>query len=195
MEARSFRAQYPTSSDFHQKSATSVFIGGLSFDTDENDLKISFPGAIKCRIQRDRDTGKSKGFGFLDFVSVATAREVLREDGKDIRGRRVRLSEANAPPSSQSVSNSASSDFRRKSRSRSLQRNTVSGSTNREHKRIRMQDRLRLAAAGWDRKPTAEELKDQEKEAQAMRALNSKGEISSVRADLMKAASMKGSFH
>jgi len=76
------------------KSA-SLFIGGLSFDTDENSLRDAFSeyGPIdRVRIAKDRDSGKSKGFGYVDYLDAESAEKAVNEaQGKEIDGRPVRI--------------------------------------------------------------------------------------------------------
>ncbi|XP_051778190.1 nucleolin isoform X1 [Erpetoichthys calabaricus] len=44
-----------------------LFVRGLSEDTTDQTLKDSFDGAVAARVATDKDTGSSKGFGFVDF--------------------------------------------------------------------------------------------------------------------------------
>ncbi|KAM7409567.1 hypothetical protein PAMA_001178 [Pampus argenteus] len=69
-----------------------LFVKGLSEDTSDQTLKDSFEGAVAARIVTDRDTGSSKGFGFVDFDNeddCKAAKEAM-EDG-EIDGSRVTL--------------------------------------------------------------------------------------------------------
>ncbi|XP_059335755.1 nucleolin [Ammospiza nelsoni] len=76
---------------FGQQSKT-LFVRGLSEDTTEETLRESFEGSISARIVTDRDTGSSKGFGFVDFSSAedAKAAKEAMEDG-EIDGNKVTL--------------------------------------------------------------------------------------------------------
>ncbi|NWI64678.1 NUCL protein, partial [Todus mexicanus] len=76
---------------FNQQSKT-LFVRGLSEDTTEETLRESFEGSISARIVTDRDTGSSKGFGFVDFSSAedAKAAKAAMEDG-EIDGNKVIL--------------------------------------------------------------------------------------------------------
>ncbi|NXG81058.1 NUCL protein, partial [Baryphthengus martii] len=76
---------------FNQQSKT-LFVRGLSEDTTEETLRESFEGSISARIVTDRDTGSSKGFGFVDFSSAedAKAAKEAMEDG-EIDGNKVIL--------------------------------------------------------------------------------------------------------
>uniref|UniRef100_A0A9J8BG34 Nucleolin n=1 Tax=Cyprinus carpio carpio TaxID=630221 RepID=A0A9J8BG34_CYPCA len=69
-----------------------LFVKGLSEDTTDHSLKEAFDGAVNARIVTDRDTGSSKGFGFVDFDSeedCKAAKEAM-DDG-EIDGNRVTL--------------------------------------------------------------------------------------------------------
>ncbi|NXB76397.1 NUCL protein, partial [Donacobius atricapilla] len=76
---------------FSQQSKT-LFVRGLSEDTTEETLRESFEGSISARIVTDRDTGSSKGFGFVDFSSAedAKAAKEAMEHG-EIDGNKVTL--------------------------------------------------------------------------------------------------------
>ncbi|XP_020011851.2 nucleolin [Castor canadensis] len=69
-----------------------LFVKGLSEETTEETLKDSFEGSIRARIVTDRETGSSKGFGFVDFHSEedAKAAKEAMEDG-EIDGNKVTL--------------------------------------------------------------------------------------------------------
>ncbi|XP_059023703.1 nucleolin [Mustela lutreola] len=69
-----------------------LFVKGLSEDTTEETLKESFDGSVRARIVTDRETGSSKGFGFVDFNSEedAKAAKEAMEDG-EIDGNKVTL--------------------------------------------------------------------------------------------------------
>uniref|UniRef100_A0A1A7YC17 Nucleolin n=1 Tax=Iconisemion striatum TaxID=60296 RepID=A0A1A7YC17_9TELE len=69
-----------------------LFVKGLSEDTTDQTLRDSFDGAVAARIVTDRDTGSSKGFGFVDFDNeddCKAAKEAM-EDG-EIDGSKVTL--------------------------------------------------------------------------------------------------------
>uniref|UniRef100_A0A3B5L9G7 Nucleolin n=1 Tax=Xiphophorus couchianus TaxID=32473 RepID=A0A3B5L9G7_9TELE len=69
-----------------------LFVKGLSEDTTDQSLKDSFEGSVGARIVTDRDTGASKGFGFVDFdnESDCKAAKEAMEDG-EIDGSKVTL--------------------------------------------------------------------------------------------------------
>lgn len=66
-----------------------LFIKNLSYDTTEETLKEAM-GGIVARIVTHQDTGKSKGFGYVEFSSEEEAKKNLKEkQGLDIDGRNV----------------------------------------------------------------------------------------------------------
>ncbi|XP_072111363.1 nucleolin isoform X2 [Mobula birostris] len=91
IEGRNVRIEYNQGQRGGDVSKT-LFIRGLSEDTTEETLKEAFEGAENARIVTDRDSGKSKGFGFVDFTSEedAKAAKEMMEDG-EIDGCKVTL--------------------------------------------------------------------------------------------------------
>jgi cold-inducible RNA-binding protein len=86
-----------------------LFVGNLSFDTTDADLREFFSTAGTCQsatVLMDRATGKSRGFG---FVEMSTAEEAQRAIGllndRELHGRRINVSQARergAPRSAES---------------------------------------------------------------------------------------------
>merc|ERR1712080_634398 len=70
-----------------------VFVGSLSFDANEDDLYSLFEkyGSVKdATVITDRDTGKSRGFGFVEFHSKEDCQAaVVGAHGKEIQGRAI----------------------------------------------------------------------------------------------------------
>jgi cold-inducible RNA-binding protein len=77
---------------------TRLFVGNLSFDVSDDDLRQAFSEAGSCSsasIVRDRMTGKSRGFGFVEMTSEEEAqRAVSTLNGRDLQGRAMNVSEA-----------------------------------------------------------------------------------------------------
>jgi len=75
-----------------------IFVGGLAWATTDQGLREAFEGfgeVVDARVIKDRDTGRSRGFGFVTFEdesSVAEATEQMNETELD--GRTIRVSEA-----------------------------------------------------------------------------------------------------
>lgn len=72
-----------------------LYVGNISFQADENTLEQAFGefGTVKSvKIITDRDTGRSKGFGFVEMETEDEAADcVSKLDGQDIAGRPVRV--------------------------------------------------------------------------------------------------------
>ena len=75
-----------------------LFVGGLAWATDDNGLKTAFEefGAVAdAKVILDRDTGRSRGFGFVTFEDDSSATTALEQmNGKELDGRAVNVSEA-----------------------------------------------------------------------------------------------------
>src|SRR5688572_26568257 len=75
-----------------------VFVGNLSFDTNEETLRDAFSQfgeVVEVRCIVDRDTGRSRGFAFVTMGSAEQARDAIAGiDGQSIDGRNVRANEA-----------------------------------------------------------------------------------------------------
>ena len=75
-----------------------LFVGGLSWGMDDNALQGAFSqfGAIsEAKVITDRETGRSRGFGFVSFNDDAHADEAQkRMDGTSLDGRTIRVNEA-----------------------------------------------------------------------------------------------------
>ncbi|XP_042353061.1 cold inducible RNA binding protein a isoform X2 [Plectropomus leopardus] len=75
-----------------------LFIGGLSFETNEESLAAAFGkyGTIeKVDVIRDKETGRSRGFGFVKYDNCEDAKDALEGmNGKTLDGRAIRVDEA-----------------------------------------------------------------------------------------------------
>ena len=73
-----------------------IYVGNINYQATAEELKPLFAEygeVISVKIINDRETGRSKGFGFVEMESGAdTAIEEL--DGKEFQGRRLRVNEA-----------------------------------------------------------------------------------------------------
>ncbi|CAG5122213.1 unnamed protein product, partial [Candidula unifasciata] len=69
-----------------------LFVKNLSYDTDESSLRSVFDGAVSARIPTFPDSGKPKGFAFVDFSSAEAAADAFDSmNGQSIDGRQVML--------------------------------------------------------------------------------------------------------
>jgi RNA recognition motif-containing protein len=75
-----------------------LFVGNLSFQTTENDITTAFEtyGAVEsCSIITDRDTGRSKGFGFVVMTDEDGADKAIAQlNGSQLDGRALTVNEA-----------------------------------------------------------------------------------------------------
>ncbi len=75
-----------------------LFVGNLSWGVDRDSLYQAFEpfGEIEdARVITDRDTGRSRGFGFVTFVEDDAGTKAMEEmNGKDVDGRPLRVNEA-----------------------------------------------------------------------------------------------------
>jgi RNA recognition motif-containing protein len=75
-----------------------IFIGNLAYTATEDDLRQCFEqyGVVdKVNIIIDRDTGRAKGFGFVEMPDTAAATSAIqRLQGKDLGGRTLTVNEA-----------------------------------------------------------------------------------------------------
>jgi hypothetical protein len=75
-----------------------VFVGGLPWSTEEDGLAQAFAsyGAIETTaVIRDRETGRSRGFGFVTFTDAEAAQRAIQAmDGHSVGGRRLTVREA-----------------------------------------------------------------------------------------------------
>ncbi|XLU75652.1 hypothetical protein S245_034705, partial [Arachis hypogaea] len=82
--------------------STKLFIGGVSYSTDEQSLREVFGkygDVVDARIIVDRDSGRSRGFGFITYSSVEEASSAIQAlDGQDLHGRRVKVNFASERP-------------------------------------------------------------------------------------------------
>jgi len=75
-----------------------IYVGNLSFDTSDADLQAAFAAhgeVTSARVITDRDTGRSRGFGFVEMPSSDEANAALSAlDGTELDGRSLKVNEA-----------------------------------------------------------------------------------------------------
>ena len=74
--------------------SSTLFVGNLSFDVSEDTVWSFFNdyGVKSVRLPTDRDTGRPKGFGYVEFEDVDGAKKAFEaSNGADIEGRSIRL--------------------------------------------------------------------------------------------------------
>ncbi len=78
-------------------------MGNLSFDVTREELIEAFGAAgrvVDAKVPTDRETGRPRGFAFVEFESEDAARRCIEQlNGRDLKGRALRINEAeNRPP-------------------------------------------------------------------------------------------------
>jgi RNA recognition motif-containing protein len=75
-----------------------IYIGNLSYNVTQDDLKAMFAefgDVSNAALIADHDTGKSKGFGFIEMPTQSQAEEAIKFlNGKALRGRNIKVNQA-----------------------------------------------------------------------------------------------------
>jgi cold-inducible RNA-binding protein len=78
--------------------ATKLFIGSLPWavnDQELEDLFKDFGTVVSAKVIMDRESGRSKGFGFVEFADDDAAKAAMEKmNGSDLQGRTIVVSEA-----------------------------------------------------------------------------------------------------
>jgi len=75
-----------------------LYVGNLAFEVTTSDLEELFAQAGTCEsvaVITDRDTGRSRGFGFVEMGSNGEAQKAIQQfDGHELKGRGLKVNEA-----------------------------------------------------------------------------------------------------
>jgi cold-inducible RNA-binding protein len=78
--------------------STKLYVGNLSFGTSSQDLEELFAGSgtvASANVIDDRETGRSRGFGFVEMSSAEEAKAAIESlDGKEVDGRSLKVMES-----------------------------------------------------------------------------------------------------
>ncbi len=78
--------------------AVNIYVGNLSYEASDEDLRAAFDpfGQVTtARVIKDRETGRSRGFGFVEMPNADEARKAIAGvNNQDVAGRPVRVNEA-----------------------------------------------------------------------------------------------------
>jgi cold-inducible RNA-binding protein len=95
--------------------AQKLFIGGLAFSTSTETLRDTFAQAGQVEsaaVVTDRDTGQSRGFGFVEMSTVEEADQAIAKfNGKNLDGRQLRVEKATSGGSRSGGSGGARGGF------------------------------------------------------------------------------------
>jgi len=78
-----------------------IYVGNLPFSADENSVRQLFSqhGTVESvTLIMDRDTGKPRGFGFVEMPRADAARAIQTLNGQDMGGRPLKVNEAQDKP-------------------------------------------------------------------------------------------------
>jgi cold-inducible RNA-binding protein len=82
---------------YEYTTVTKLFVGNLPFTATEASVRTLFAahGTIESiALIMDRDTGRPRGFGFIELSSADAARAIQALNGKDFEGRALKVNEA-----------------------------------------------------------------------------------------------------
>lgn len=78
--------------------AMKLYVGGLAYSVTEKELEDLFAGqgkVVSAVVIKDRDSGQSKGFGFVEMADDAEAQNAIKElNGKELSGRSIMVNQA-----------------------------------------------------------------------------------------------------
>ncbi len=96
-----------------------LFIGSLAYATTDDGLKAHFEQigpVVSARVITDRDTGRSKGFGFVEFENDDDNQKAVDQlNGKDLDGRAINVSLAKPKEDRPAGGNGGGGSFRQRS--------------------------------------------------------------------------------
>lgn len=75
-----------------------LYVGNLPWSVTDSELESFFSGlgeVVSARVITDRDTGRSRGFGFVEMDDAGAGKAIAELNGKDMGGRPLRVNEAN----------------------------------------------------------------------------------------------------
>ncbi|MBK7227358.1 MAG: RNA-binding protein [Ignavibacteriales bacterium] len=78
--------------------STKLFVGSLPWSLDDNELRETFEehgNVVSAKIVKDRETGRSRGFGFVEMESSSEASNAIKAlNDAQIKGRNIVVNEA-----------------------------------------------------------------------------------------------------
>lgn len=80
---------------------TSIYVGNLPFSVSEDDVRTLFEehGSVDgVKLITDRETGRPRGFGFVEMDSIAAEKAIEALNGHEMNGRSLRINEARPRP-------------------------------------------------------------------------------------------------
>lgn len=87
-----------TNGDGENEDERKLFVGGLNWETSENDLRdymAKYGGVASCNLKRDMESGRSRGFGFVVFTDKEALAKVLEQKEHTLQGNKIDPKKAN----------------------------------------------------------------------------------------------------
>jgi RNA recognition motif-containing protein len=99
-QVRHLLSEFPALGERKHIMSMKLYVGNLSFNTSNQDLSDLFSqaGTVEsANVIEDRETGRSRGFGFVEMSSKAEGQAAIEQlNGKEIDGRELKVNEAKA---------------------------------------------------------------------------------------------------
>ncbi|MDE6978148.1 MAG: RNA-binding protein [Helicobacter sp.] len=76
---------------------TSIYVGNITYNATERDIEglfSQFGEVASVKLINDRETGRPKGFGFVEMDAEAANKAIESLDGKEFKGRNLRVNQA-----------------------------------------------------------------------------------------------------
>jgi cold-inducible RNA-binding protein len=93
-----------------------LYVGGLAYAVTDKELEELFAGqgqVVSATIIKDRDSGQSKGFGFVEMADIKEGQNAIKElNGKELSGRAIMVNQAR-PQEDRRPGGGGSGSFRR----------------------------------------------------------------------------------
>lgn len=97
--------------------AVKLYVGGLAYSVTDQELEQLFAeqGSVtSATVIKDRDSGQSKGFGFVEMADLKEAQNAIKTlNGKELNGRAITVNPARAPEERRPRSGGGGNNFRR----------------------------------------------------------------------------------
>lgn len=97
--------------------AAKLYVGGLAYSVNDDELNAFFAEVgkvISAVVIKDRDSGQSKGFGFVEMENDSDAKTAIETlNGKDLSGRSISVSEARPQEDRRSSGGGGGGGFRK----------------------------------------------------------------------------------
>ncbi|KAB1443236.1 RNA recognition motif domain-containing protein [Pseudodesulfovibrio senegalensis] len=81
--------------------AKNIYVGNLPWSSSEDEVRDAFAvhgEVISVKLISDRETGRPRGFGFVEMEDAGAEKAIEALDGEDFGGRRLKVNEARPRP-------------------------------------------------------------------------------------------------